>query len=329
MVSGASLLPEMIRKGSEFLGSSGTLKIWVWSESEQNYTHNDPLFITHKPKILRNYISSEETHLGWCPSSRTSMLQKASNPQGFYWVCPLPAAQTPWSLCPQYRFLRPWPHWPLLDPKAFSHFWPHGPGPREPCLEPRDFVDNAICFQENSPGNTTPFLNDPRKIQSSFAVEPLFSQAGGAAPGSAAWLCSHCWKRVRAERISTVTGVALQLPFSCELHPRPDLRHGPFPSYPTAWAQPVPAGCHPLSPLGFPPAPSLGLARWLQGSGLAVITIPCSHADGLTCHRRAWPCQPHRHSWLLACSYGAAHTPVAMTSLWNSENLKDALLFMF
>lgn len=87
-----------------------------------------------------------------------------------------------------------------LDPKAFSRCWPHAPGPRESCLEPRDFADNAICFQENPPGNTTAFLSDARKIQSSFAAEPPFSQAGGAAPVFAAWLGSHCWKRVRETR---------------------------------------------------------------------------------------------------------------------------------
>lgn len=188
MVSGrASLLPEMIRKGSEVSGKfKMLLKFWFGlSQNKTIYTMISffPL-ISHKPTIPRNDdVSSEETHLGWCPSSRRLMFLKVSNPQGFYWAtehapCLL---QTPWSLCPQYRLLRPWPHWPLLDPKAFSHCWPHAPGPREPCLEPRYFADNAICFQENSSGNTTAFLSDPRKLQSSSAAEPPFFQALSAA----------------------------------------------------------------------------------------------------------------------------------------------------
>lgn len=204
--------------------------------------------ISHKSKIPRNDVSSEETHLGWCSSSRTLMLFKVSNPQGFLWICPLPAAQTPRSLCSQCRFFRLWLHWPLLHPKAFSHCWPHAPGPRQPCLEPRDFVHNATCFQENSPSHTTAFLSDPRKIQWSFAAEPAFSPGRDAAPGSAAWLGSHCWDGVRAERAlsACITGVALQLPFAWELHPCPDPHPWPFPELRhslcpacTCWSSPM------------------------------------------------------------------------------------------
>lgn len=202
-------------------------------------------------------------------------------------------------------------------------------------MEPRDFVDNAICVQEKSQGNTTAFLNDPRKNQSSFPAEPLFSQAGGAAPGSAAWLGSHCWDRVRAERARTITGVALRLPFSWELHPCPDLSCGPFLSYTTVCAQPVSAGHPLLPPMGFMPAPSLGPCQMVAGLWVScdhhpcLIPAPLLGDDGLTCHRRAWPCQPHSHSWLLACSCGAAHPTEAVTSLWNSGSRKDAALHMF
>lgn len=204
MVSGrASFLPKMIIKGSEVSGEVQALLRFGFGLSQNKTIHTIILpfpFISQKPKIPRNYVSSEETHLGWCPSSRSLMHLKVSNVQRFYWVYSLPAAQTPWSLYLLYRLLRPWPHWPLLDPKAFSHCWPHAPGPRKLCLEHRDLVHNAICFRKNFPGNTTVFLSDPRKIQSSFSFD---------ASGSAAWLGSHCWDRIRAERARSITGVAL------------------------------------------------------------------------------------------------------------------------
>lgn len=96
-----------------FLGGSHTLQIWVWSESEQNYTHNYVLFSRH-------FSETKDFKKLWCFLRGNTpwvvpFLQEVDVSENFkpsrilssYWVCSLPAAQAPWSLCSGYGHTDP------------------------------------------------------------------------------------------------------------------------------------------------------------------------------------------------------------------------------
>lgn len=172
----------MIRKGSEVSGrfthSSNLGLVWVRTKLYTQLCSFFPSFLRNQrfQKIMmlpprKHTLGGALPPGGWC-------FWKFQTLKDFIKLLSMLLACCTSTLKP---LLRLWPHWPPLDPKVYSNCWPHAPGPREPCLEPRDFVDNAICFQENSSGNKTALLSDVRKIHSSFAAEPPFSQAGSSA----------------------------------------------------------------------------------------------------------------------------------------------------